>query len=272
MNSKVIKSIFLSIPLILSSLYFGKICAKALWVHQDLIVSPSYDGVVFILQFFISVCLMALSAGIVVMLVRPIWFGSLVFTLSAFCICLTWGGGFGIFIFALIYIVAAGFYYVNGMREIEQRVNFSVKAVQKTHGFFLLILGVIVLASFYAGYSKTITEEGFSVPEEYLEVIIENSRKPMLNIVPESYKPMFEMSFDMVRYSQVSQMIKAMLSPYEKYIPLMVAFSFFMIFSFVIRFLGWVPVFILKLFITLLTVSGFIEVVRETKEVTRLAL
>ena len=122
------------------------------------------------------------------------------------------------------------------------------------------------------GYAAHIEQEGFSLPEVYIETFMEQLEKQIEARVPVEEREKVAGEFREEFQRGVDEFVEKTVKPYERLIPLGVAAGLFMPLVTITRLLAWVPTTILGLFFHLLSVSGVTKVIYETREVERLVI
>ncbi len=79
-TSKLVKTIIFVVLLIATSCYLGNICHQIVQMG-DIIFSPSMDTLYLFLWLLLALSLVAITAGLVATLVRPLWMCFVAFAL-----------------------------------------------------------------------------------------------------------------------------------------------------------------------------------------------
>ena len=176
----------------------------------------------------------------------------------------------------LVYLTVACLAALQAAKELNERINFSVRSIDAAQGLLLMALILVACGSLYFDAAEHIEREGFSIPEYYtnalVEPIVAQMEKQIEGTIPfvdleealEEFRVQFQRTLD--------DFFQRMIKPYEKYIPLGIAVSVFMSLVTVSRLLIWVPAVILELIFSLLISAGVIKVVRERRETQRLVI
>jgi hypothetical protein len=212
-----------------------------------------------------------------VALVRPAWVGIIAFALAGLAMLLGWQVTVGSGALALVYLLAASLYNVDVGRELNQRIQFSVRPVGRGQGVLLIALVLVFCGSLCLGYAAYIEREGFSIPESSIEFLMEQWERQFLSSVPEEQRqaPEFETRLAALREDfrrQVDELFARLVEPYKQFIPLIVAAGLFIPLVIATWLLAWVPTIVLSTVLVLLRATGVIRVVRETQEVQRLVM
>ena len=133
-------------------------------------------------------------------------------------------------------------------------------------------LVLVGCGSLYIGYAAHIEQEGFSLPEIYVETFMDQLEKLIEARVPPGQREEVVGQFREEFQRGVDEFVEETVKPYEGLIPLGVAAGLFMPLVTLTRLLAWVPTAILSLFFRLLTASGVTKVITETQEVETLVI
>lgn len=267
---KWFKVSFFIILLIGTGYFFGTIC-KQIGQSYDLILSPSKELLILLLWFLLTLFAVLVSSGLVVALVRPIWTGIIAFALSGLAMLMGWDLTIGSCILVLIYILIAIFYTVSVAKEMTQRIKFSVSPISEGQAILTIALILLACGSLYFGYSEYIKEEGFSIPEFYIEKLMEQMEKRVGEELPPLQRRLAiaELREELNKIiNDFTEQIKS----YEKFIPIAISLGLFMPLVTITRLLSWIPAGILSIIFLLLKAMGITKIVSETKEVQRLVI
>jgi hypothetical protein len=157
-------------------------------------------------------------------------------------------------------------------KELDERIRFSVRPISETQGMLLMILTLVACASLYLGYAAHVEREGFSVPESYIEMFMQQMEKQIETRVPVAERQEAVARFREEFHRTVDEFLKHTVKPYEQFIVLGIAASIFMSLLTITRVLAWVPTVVLNLVFPLLGVLGVTKVVCEMKEQQRLVI
>jgi len=257
--------------LIGSGYFLGTIC-RQIGQSYSLLLSPSKELLVQFLWFLLAGGILLVFAGLVAALVRPKQFGFLAFGLAGVAMLLGWEITLFSGILILIFLVVGILYVVGVEKELNERIKFSVKAIGEQEGLLLIALTLLVSASFYPGLEATITEEGFTIPETYSELFMEQLEKRIEAQVPPAERQEAVSEFRAEFQRTMDEFIENTVQPYEQFIPLGIVASIFMSLVTLTRFLAWIPAIVMNLIFTLLESAGITKIVREEIEVHRLVL
>ena len=269
--SKWIKGIFIAVFLIGAGYFFGT-TLKQIGQAYELMLSPSWELLNLLLWFLLALGVVAVTSGLVAVLVRPVWVGIIVFALSGVAMLLGWQVTVGSGILALVYLIAASSYSISIVRELNERIRFSVRPIGRSQGMLLMALVLIACGSLYFGCATYIEREGFSIPEFYTEMFMKQMEKQIEARVPAKERREVMAEFRKEFQRGVDEFFESKVKPYEKFIPLAIAIGLFMTLVTITRLLGWVPTVFLSIIFPLLKVLGVTKVVSETREVERLTL
>lgn len=157
--------------LIAAGYFLGSTC-ELIYHQYELIFSPSRELLFLFLRFLLAVGVIALSGGLVAVLLRPLWLSLLAFLLSGLAMLLAWELKPQIGILAAIYLLASALYVRGVNSEMENRIRFSVRPLSESQPILLLALTVMASAGLYLGYSAEIETEGFTIPSSLKESVM----------------------------------------------------------------------------------------------------
>ncbi len=269
--NKWLKMAFLAVPLIGAGYFFGRMCRQVGQVYE-LILSPSWELLNLMLWFLLALGAVAVTAGVVAALLRPVWVGIIAFALSGLTILLGWQVTVGSGVLVLVYLLAASLYTVGIARELKARIRFSVRPISEGQGMLLMVLILVVCGSLYLGCAAHIEREGFSVPESYTEMFMEQMGERIEAQTPAEERQEEEAKFRDEFRTGIDEFFEHTVKPYERFIPLAIAIGLFMPLLTITRLLALVPIVILSVIFRLFTALGITKVVSETQEVQELVI
>jgi len=180
---KELKSAVFAVLLIAASYYFGDVCER-IGQGYGLILSPSGETLHLALRLLLAMGAVAVAAGLVAALVRPLWASFVVFGLSALAMLLGWelkaSGG----LLAAAYFIASLIYAERIARELNDRLRFSVGPISQSQSILTMTLLIVACGSFYFGYAAEIAREGFSIPPVLVEMAVERMEKEVGGLLP----------------------------------------------------------------------------------------
>jgi ABC-type multidrug transport system fused ATPase/permease subunit len=269
--SKWLKMAFLAALLMGAGYLFGTVCRQVGQAYE-LILSPSGELLNLLLWLLLALGAVAVTAGLVTALLRPVWIGIIAFALSGLTMLLGWQIAVTSVILVLVYLLAASLYAVGVARELKQRIRFSVHPISAGQSTLLMALILVACGSLYLGYAAHIEQEGFSIPEAYIELFIEQIEKRFEAQLPDEERQEAVAEFREELQRSIDEFVEQTVKPYERFIPLGFALSLFLPLVTVTRLLAWVPTTILSAIFPLLTTLGITKAVSETREVQRLVI
>lgn len=269
--SKLVKSIIFSALLITASYFFGWIC-RYIGQAYVLLISPSWTLLNLLVWFLLATGAMAMSAGIVAVLLRPAWLGILIFAFSGLSMLTGWQVSSGGTILILFYIAASMIYYFSVVNDLGQRIKFSLQSVSGNQGTLIMALLIVACGSLYFSAKEYIGEQGFSIPEAYVQVLMEQVEKPILSQVPEDMQPQVRLQLRHEFRHRLNSIYEDKLRQYEHLVPLAVAVMIFMLLMPVLRLFSWIPVIVLKVLFALFTWTGITKIITDTAEVKKLVI
>jgi len=269
--SKRLKTVLFAALLVGAGFFFGTIC-RQIGHAYELIFAPSGELLTLLLWFLLAAGAVVVSAGLVTALVRPVWVGFIAFALSGLAMLLGWQVAIVSGILVVVYLLAACAYAEGVVRELSERIRFSMRAIRAGQRILLMALALVACGSLYMGYAAHIEQEGFSLPEVYTEVFMEQLEKQIEARVPAEEREEVVSEFREGFQRIVDEFVEQGVKPYEWLIPLVVAAGLFMPLVTITGLLAWVPTAILSLVFRLLTVLGVTKVVSETQEIEKLVI
>jgi len=270
MMTKWVKTISFAVLLIGAGYYFGTICMQFDQAYK-LILAPSMELLIQMLWLLLSLSLVLVCAGLVAALIRPIWVGIIAFALSGLAVLFGWHISTITAILTFVYLLAGIAYTRSVNGQLNQQIKFSVRPISQSQGILLTVLILIACSSLYLGYAEHIEQEGFSIPDSYVELLMELMEKQIVARMPiggGEVVVQFRDEFQQI----IDGFIEGMVKPYERFIPLAMALGLFMPLVTITGLLTWLPALFLRVLFTLLTALGVVKTVTETREVQRLVI
>ena len=178
-----LKSAVLAVLLIAASYYFGGVCER-IGQGYELILVPSREILGLAIRFFLTMGAVAITAGLVAALVRPLWACFIVFGLSALAMLLGWeleaSGG----VLTAVYFIVSLIYAERTAGELNERLRFSVRPISQSQSILLTTLVIVACGSFYFSYAAEIDREGFSIPPALVEMAVGRMEKEVVEFLP----------------------------------------------------------------------------------------
>jgi hypothetical protein len=172
--SKWLKTAVLAALLIGAGYLFGTTCSR-IGEAYELILAPSQEALALLVWFLLAVAAVAVSAGLVVALMRPLWLAFFAFGLSGLVMLARWQVTLVSGILGLVHVVAGCLYAVTAARDLNERIGFSARCVGAGRGILLMALAAVACGSLGMGYRAYIQREGSSIPEVYLDAFVERA-------------------------------------------------------------------------------------------------
>lgn len=269
--SKWLKMAFLSAPLILAGYFFGIIC-RQIGQAYELIISPSMQLLNLLWWFLLALIAVMVSAGLVAALVRPLWIGMIVFAFSGLALLLGWQLTVGSSILALIYLLAGAAYVVGVARELSQRIRFSVRPITGSQDIIRIAVVLVTCSSLYFNYAPRIEQEGFSIPETYIKMFMEQQERQIASQIPPELRQEAVARFRVEFRHNLNELFERKVKPYERFIPLAVALCLFIALTTITELLSWVPAVVLGLLFPILAALGVTKEVTETQDIHKLII
>ncbi len=274
---RIAKIVSLAILLLAAGWFFGIWCGRFGQAYP-LFFQPGRELLTLGLWLFLAIAVVAVTAGLVATLLRPLWVAVVAFALSALAMILGWEVGIGPALAGLLYFIACLPYARGVTKELNERLRFSVEPVFRGLSLLFLVLALAACGSLYMGYAAHIEKEGFTIPASLKEMMTKMTIVPMREAVEartdltsqEKERILVEMEegFEEMWMGPLEEMIE----PYERLIPGAVAIGVFMTLQTILSLLSWIPGLILAVIFPLLQITGMTKVVRETREVERLVI
>jgi len=269
--SRVIKSAVISLPVLAAGYYFGVVCGQVS-ESAGMLLDPSWELLGVLGYFALALCLLAASAGLVAALVRPVWAGMIVLAISGLFIWLGWGVGLKNGALVLVYVAGAWFYAVNVAREQSERLSFSTRPLGLAQNVLFMALIFLACGSLYLGLSEHIEQEGFTIPEAYLDAIAGQLEQQIVGQLPESERPAAQAQFREQFQSTMQGMVENIMGRYRPYFALLIAAGMFFTLTSLSSLIAWIPTLVLSAIFPLLKSVRLVEEVSESRSVTRLVI
>ncbi len=135
-----------------------------------------------------------------------------------------------------------------------------------------MALIIMVCGSLFFGCAAHIEREGFSVPQYYIKIFMEQIEKQIEARVPAKERQEAIAQFRKEFQRTVDEFFKRTIKPYEQFIPLAIAAIFFMPLVTITRLLSWVPTLLLSIIFPLFKLLRVTKLISETREVQRLII
>jgi hypothetical protein len=180
---KELKSAVFAVLLIAASYYFGDVCELIGQAHE-LILFPSGEVLGLAIRLFLAMGAVALTAGLVAALVRPLWACFLVFALSALAMLLGWELKASSSVLTAVYFIASLIYVKRIAQELDDRLGFSVEPIWHSQSILITTLLIVVCGNFYFGYAAKIDREGFSLPPALIGMVMEKVEAEFSKLLP----------------------------------------------------------------------------------------
>lgn len=268
-TSKLVKSVIFVVLLIAASSYLGNI-GHQIGQLGDAIFSPSMDTLYPFIWLLVALVLVAITAGLVAALIRPLWICFIAFAVSSLAVLFIWGLNLISIVLAVMYFLAGLLYSRGVAKGLDERINFSVHPIKDNQTILLTVLIIAVCALFYSGYAAQIESEGFTTPPFAIDMvtgIAEGQIERSPGLTPEEKEQAiaeFRQQFE----HQVEDAIK----PYQQFVPIGIAVILLGLLTTIIGLLSWLPTLILRAMFAILAACHLTSVVTETQEVKRLTI
>jgi len=268
-TSKLVKIVVLVVLLVAASCYLGNI-GRQIGQLGDAIFVFTIDTLYPFLWLLLAVVLVAIAAGLLAALVRPLWICFIAFALASLAVLLFWGFHLIAILLSLLYLLAGTLYSRGVAKGLNERIRFSVRPIQDNQTALAIVLVIAACVLFYSGYAAQIDREGFTVPAGFIDAvagITDDQIESIPGLTPQERE---ELSAELRQ--QVEQQLEDTIQPYQKLIPIVVALILLGLLTTIVRLFSWFPTLILKGVFAILTASHVVSVVTETREVERLII
>ncbi len=263
---------FLAGLLIVAGFFFGVICRQVGQAYT-MLLAPSWELLNLLLRFLGAALALAVCAGLVATLLRPLGYVWIAFALSAVALLIGWLE-FSLIsgILALVYFLVGSLYAGGVARDMARRISFSESSARVGQGLFLTALALVVAGSIYASFTAHIEREGFTVPRPYIEELEQLLEGQVGSVIPEVLREEVLESFRESFTTTLDGYVGGLLEPYEGYIPVIIAVLILLLLLPILRLLSWVSGLVLSIVFAVFRSLGITRVVHETVEVQKLDL
>jgi len=251
--------------------FFGTIC-KQIGEFDQLLIAPSIELLYLLLWILLSLGLMLICAGLVAALLRPLWVSAIAFLLSGLAMLLGWQVTVVSGVLTFVFVLLGVGYASNVMRGLEKQIDFTVRPISQNQNILLIGLILVACGSFYIGIRESIAREGFTIPDRYIEFLMEPMEKQFVLRAPEEGRQEMVIEFREEFQSFMDGFFDQTLKPYEQYLPLILSGGLFFSIYTVSGLLTWIPTLFVQAILTLLTSIGIAKYDFETREVRRLTM
>jgi hypothetical protein len=268
-TSKVIKTIIFVVLLVAASSYLGNV-SRQIGQLGDAIFVLSIDTLYPFLWLLLALALVAIAAGLVAALVRPLWICFIAFALASLAVLFIWGLNLIGIILAVLYLLAGLLYSRGVAKELKERITFSVHPIKDNQTILVMVLIIAVCVLFYSGYAAQIEREGFTTPPFVINIgmgIAEGQIEESPGLTPQEK----EQAIAEFR-QQFEQQMEDIIKPYQKFIPAGVALILLGLLATIVGLFSWLPTLILRAIFAILTACHVTTMVTETKEVNMLTI
>jgi len=268
-TSKLVKTIIFVVLLVAASSYLGNI-GRQIEQLGDAIFVFSMDTLYPFIWLLLALVLVAITAGLVAALIRPLWICFIAFALASLAVLFIWGLNLIGIVLAVLYLLA-GLLYSRGVANgLNERINFSVHPIKDNATILVMVLVIAACALFYSGYAAQIEREGFTTPPFVIDMamgIAEGQIETSPGLTPQEK----ELAIAEFR-QQFEQQMEDAIKPYQKFIPAGVALILLGLLATIVGLFSWLPALILKGIFAILTACHATSVVTEMQEVKRLTI
>ena len=268
MNKKWFKYAFFTLIYVLTSYFFGRMCNQ-LSLSYELILSPSKELLEKLLYLLLSMGGVIVSAGIVALLMKPLWAAAFAFLLSSLAILFGWPRfTITVSIILLSYFVICCYAAHCVHMEQKERIRFSAKPFKDSLGLFSIALLIVACGSIFIGSKDAIDTKGFEIPASYFEIFMNPIKEQALSQDQYAERPNVEKEFEK-QMQGIMDGFTEKIKPIEKYIPLIIAVMFLAPLLTINQILSSIWLLVLQGVIKVFTAFFIIRIVTETKDVEK---
>jgi hypothetical protein len=268
-TSKLVKTIIFVVLLVAASSYLGSV-GRQIGQLGDAIFVFSIDTLYPFIWLLLALVLVAIAAGLVAALVRPLWICSIASALASLAVLFIWGLNLIGIVLAVLYLLAGLLYNRGVAKGLKERINFSVHPIKDNQTILVMVLIIAVCVLFYSGYAAQIEREGFTTPPFVIDIgmgIAEGQIEESPGLTPQEK----EQAIAEFR-QQFEQQMEDIIKPYQKFIPTGVALILLGLLATIVGLFSWLPTLILRAIFAILTACHVTTIVTETKEVNMLTI
>ncbi len=275
--AKSAKIVVLAILLIAAGFFFGNACER---LHQDyqLILLFDRDFLRTLLLLLLAMATVAITGGLVAVLLRPLWICIVAFAVSALSAFIAWEVSLASGVAAVIFFFVSLLYCRGVAEALDNRLKFSVEPISGSQSILLTGLAIAACTALYFAYSMEIEERGFTYPPAMRDMIREMSMAPMTaqiearSDLTSEEKDAFLAQILGGFEEQWMRPMDEMIQSYERFIPIVIAFMLFQFLAVINSIFAWIPVVILSIVFPILSGLGIVAKTTETREVERLSI
>lgn len=226
----------------------------------------------------VGIVLVVVFSGLMATLVRPAWLTATGYALSAVALVIAWGADTATMILGGVFFVFCILYATGVKKKIGNQIHFSAHALVEGQMLLLVILGIIVSASFGIGFAKDAATRNFIFPPELKEQAMNYMKEQGKASIEKQAPGLGEkekaaaIEEGTKKISESWTEMENSLKPAAAYIPFFLALIIYMMVISVIPIIGlFIPVLYAAIF-PFLRVTGFAGVKTENREVQELIL
>jgi hypothetical protein len=220
-----------------------------------------------------ALAVVAVTAALVAILIRPFWVAALELLVSALALFLCWDMSLVSFVVALIYFLVGLAYFVGVRTEISNRIKFRVLNIRTSQGMFLAVLVALICTSLYFGYAGSIGREGFTLSPAAVNWIVDMADQHVVDkVMPATSSPDDRVEALKALRSYLENDLHSSMEPYKEYAPVLLATGAFSVLTLAMLVVSWVPLLVLWLVFLILLRLKVIKKKAHPVEVTRLSI
>ena len=220
-----------------------------------------------------AIAVVAVTAALVAILIRPFWVAALEMLASALVLFLCWQISLVGFVVALIYFLV-GLLYLAGVRtEIGNRIQFRVWNIRTSQSMLLAMLVALVCTSLYFGYAKNIDKEGFTLSPAAVDWMVDMADQHVVDTM----MPPTASADDRVEALKALRVylendLHGSMEQYKGYAPVLLTTGAFSVLTLAMLLVSWIPLLVLWLVFLVLLRLKVIKKKAHPVEVTRLSI
>lgn len=257
--------------------FFAKVSASLSDDYFLLIMPTAAKTIPWLIRLAISSLLFAVSAGVVAVIVRPVWVAVLTYLAGAFVYVFVVGANNTTWIVAGIIFACMSLYALYVSKQLKNQVNFSLHPLSDMKMILFSLLAALISVSFALGYSTDSARHGgYIFPPEIKTLGVNylyDQQKPLIEKQPGT-KAQKEKALKAAREKMQSTIDDAekAFKPIQTAIPAMLGASLFFIAQLVFILLSFVAMGLLSLLFFILKITHFTHLANEMREVTYITL
>lgn len=268
---KWFKRVILIALFVLSGFFTGQILHNI--SHSfHLIMKPSTTALPLLLWLFISIVITLVFAGLVVVLVKPVWLDYVAFIVFTIALLLGWQKYSWITLVAGVITLASSAYFVfTAISGFQQQIKFTLHPIKEYQGLFIFALVFLVSVSVYLGGVDYFQQQGFHLPEPLISITENIIKQQMAGNFPGETSAKEQTQADQEIQKAISG-FENTLKPIAPYIAIAIAVLLFLSLSTIMKLLSFIPVLLTGGILHLMKPLKIIRIEHETMEIEKIIL